>query len=59
MLRKLMEIFGLIKPEYVSDADKFLQKFDREHPERSLSQQVEVEKHRDIFRRKPKDRIEW
>ncbi len=30
--------------QYVSDADKFLEAFDREHPEKSASQQAEIKK---------------
>jgi hypothetical protein len=34
---------------YVSDADKFLQNFDQQHPQKSKSQQKEIEKYRRIF----------
>ena len=34
--------------DYVSEIDKFLQTFDRQHPEKSLSQQKEIAKHKRI-----------
>jgi hypothetical protein len=44
---------------YVSDADRFLQNFDREHPEQSASQLSEIKKHANIFNRKTSSRINW
>ena len=37
-----------IVTNYVSEIDKFLQTFDRQHPEKSLSQQREIAKHKRI-----------
>ena len=37
-----------IDKRYVSPIDKFLQQFDQDHPEKSASQQKEIEKHRII-----------
>lgn len=34
---------------FVSDIDLFLEKFDREHPQRSASQKREEDKYRKIF----------
>lgn len=34
---------------YVSEIDQFLQAFDNEHPEQSLSQLKEIEKYRRIY----------
>jgi len=33
---------------FVSEEDKFLKQFDKNHPELTLSQQVEIEKHKRI-----------
>ena len=30
---------------FISEPDKFLKKFDRQHPEKSASQQAEIAKH--------------
>jgi hypothetical protein len=35
---------------FVSEVDQFLQRFDKEHPELSKSQQKEVTKYRRIYR---------
>ena len=59
MLQKLLKKLGLIHTAYVSETDQFLQKFDREHPKLSESQTAEIEKHKNIFRRKVKDPIRW
>lgn len=37
---------------YVSEADQFIQKFDQQHPQPSLSQQAEIRKHTNIFNRR-------
>ena len=37
-----------IDKHFVSPYDKFLRKFDEEHPEKSASQLKEIEKHRKI-----------
>ena len=34
---------------FVSEIDKFLQNFDQQHPEQSLSQHKEIEKYRRIY----------
>lgn len=44
---------------YVSPADRLLQEFDAQHPERSISQQKEFKKHQNIFTRKANARINW
>jgi hypothetical protein len=38
------------KRQYLSDIDKFLTKFDADHPEKSVSQQKEIAKHAKIAR---------
>ena len=56
---KLLYCFDKKERAFVSDADQLLQKFDETHPEPSLSQQSEIAKHRNIFRRKVDQRINW
>jgi hypothetical protein len=48
-----------INNAYISDADRFLQEFDHQNPKHSESQRCEVEKHRNIFYRGKKGRINW
>ena len=44
---------------YVSEMDSFLVKFDKKNPQRSASQKLEIEKHRNIFNRTRDERIKW
>lgn len=44
---------------YVSDADQFIDRFDRDNPKRSSAQRLEVEKHRNIFNRSKAKRVSW
>ncbi len=37
-----------LEKNYVADIDKLLVEFDKEHPEKSASQQAEIAKHRRI-----------
>lgn len=41
-----------IDKTYVSEYDKFLRAFDKEHPIKSPSQQAEIEKHRRVFEKR-------
>lgn len=38
-----------IDRNYVSEIGQFLQDFDKQHPEKSSSQQKEIDKHKAIF----------
>lgn len=60
LIQKLQSIIerGMNK-RYVSDADQFLDRFDRDNPKRSPSQRQEVEKHRNIFTRAADQRVKW
>lgn len=44
---------------YVSEATQMMAEFDKSHQKRSDSQRKEVEKHRNIFKRKVKSKIKW
>lgn len=46
LLAWIKRIFNLdLEKSYVSPADQFLQEFDRQHPQKSPSQQREIVKH--------------
>tara|TARA_R110000868_G_scaffold69261_1_gene204148 strand:- start:24823 stop:24981 length:159 start_codon:yes stop_codon:yes gene_type:complete len=48
MIKKLFKLL-MGEPEgFVSEEDKFLNKFDADHPQKSASQQAEIEKHKII-----------
>ena len=49
----IKEFLGL--DYYVSEIDKFLIDFDNSHHKLSLSQQKEIKKHKNIFKRKSSD----
>lgn len=38
-----------ILTRYVSEIDQFLQQFDKQHPEKTLSQQKEIAKHQRVY----------
>jgi len=58
LMLKMLHLFDNNKKrEYISGADHFLAKFDREFPTRSESQRQEAQKHRNIFNRKQDDFI--
>ena len=44
---------------YVSEVDRFLQKFDKENPQKSESQKKEILKHRNIFNREAKPKASF
>jgi len=44
---------------YVSDTDRMLSQWDKANPKQSPSQLHEIEKHRSIFHRRNKSRIQW
>lgn len=58
-LVNLIHAFDKKDRHYVSDADRLLQQFDSEHPEKSDSQLNEIKKHANIFTRPTKSRINW
>ena len=60
LFKKLQSVIerGMDK-EYVSDADNFIARFDKDNPKRSDSQRREVEKHRNIFNRSRDKRVDW
>ena len=58
-LSKLLYCFDKKERCFVSDADRLLQKFDKNNPEKSASQQHEIAKHQGIFKRKLDQRINW
>ena len=43
-----------MQKKYTSDIDKLLQSFDKEHPEKSESQQKEIEKYDRIYKLRDK-----
>ncbi len=43
---------------YVSELDKFLQQFDKDHQQQSASQQEEIDKHDKIFAKRDNPDIE-
>ncbi|MFV9931361.1 MAG: CBU_0585 family protein [Francisella endosymbiont of Hyalomma asiaticum] len=44
---------------YVSEVDRFLQKFDKENPQKSELQKKEISKHRNIFNREAKPKASF
>ena len=59
-LGRLINLFDNRKQRnYVSEADRVLEEFNRNHPELSESQKHEINKHKDIFYRPRKKRIDW
>ncbi|MFV9924981.1 hypothetical protein A2G94_03375 [Francisella endosymbiont of Ornithodoros moubata] len=44
---------------YVSEVDRFLQKFDKENPQKSELQKKEILKHRNIFNREAKPKASF
>ncbi|MDF2939995.1 MAG: hypothetical protein K0R66_637 [Gammaproteobacteria bacterium] len=62
MIKFFLKLFQRIDNKdknFVSDADKFLRDYDRQHPELSATQKKEIEKHRDIYNKKTDNRIRW
>lgn len=52
MFKKLVKYLHRVEgreKSYVSEAGRFLKQFDQQHPERSKSQVLEIEKHARIF----------
>jgi hypothetical protein len=55
LILRLAHLFDNKKDRaYVSEADKFLQDFDNDNPQKSESQKKEILKHRNIFKRESK-----
>ncbi len=44
---------------YISEADRMLKDFDESHPFLSASQQKEIKKYDNLFRREVQSRIKW
>jgi hypothetical protein len=58
-LTKMLYFFDKKDRCFVSEADRLLQNFDVNNPEKSISQQHEIAKHHHIFNRKIDRRVDW
>ena len=59
MLGKILKAFTKRDRNYISEADIFLNNFDKKNPKKSQSQILEISKHKNIFTKKNNAKIKW
>ena len=59
MLGKILKAFRKRDRNYISEADIFLNNFDKKNPKKSQSQILEISKHKNIFTKKINAKIKW
>lgn len=59
MLGKILKAFRKRDRNYISEADIFLNNFDKKNPKKSQSQILEISKHKNIFTKKNNAKIKW
>ena len=59
MIGKILKALRKRDRNYISNYDKFLTSFDNKNPKKSQSQIKEISKHKNIFNKKRRSKIEW
>ena len=59
MLGKILKAFRKRDRNYISEADIFLNNFDKKNPKKSQSQILEISKHKNIYTKKNNAKIKW